>query len=156
MPWIWNPLCGNIWVDAPGGINPVRRGGKAWGGCAGRKKMRCDEPVVKDERDTAQGRVIEVDIKGDLGEKTVDVETKPVVPQKIPSGPGDVCRSNLKEKFDQVAPGIFKFKHSNAAPASGQNGRLSLNNPASALPGDLGKYRMVGTAGDGTPVFTFT
>jgi len=166
MPWIWNPLWGNVWVDAPGVKKTAGQGSKTRSRCAGRKKNRCGEPPVaeqKDGHDSVRSQVTEVDVKYDHLKKTVDrEEAEPVMSKKSSPGVGGLCDSSLENKFNQVAPGVFKFKHSNTMPISkqtyspGLNSKLPLNDFGPALPDDLGKYRRVGTASDGTPVFTFT
>lgn len=166
MPWIWNPLWGNVWVDAPEVKKSAGQGSKTRSGCTGRKKNRRSEPPVaeqKDGRDSVQSQVTEQDSKCDHLKKSVDgEEVQPVMPKKSSPGAGGLCDSNLENKFNQVAPGVFKFKHANAMPTTKQtyspdlNSKPPLTHYGSALPGDLGKYRRVGTASDGTPVFTFT
>ena len=155
MPWIWNPLWGNVWVGVPARKKTAGQGGRTRVRCAGCEKRRYYNPVVeqKDGQEPVRSEVIEKNIKDDI---LIDRVNQP-----SPAS-GFQNNNNLENKFEQVEPGVYKFKHSTAMPKVNQNkslaysGKFAAAELYSALPGDLCNYKRVGTAGDGTPVFTFS
>lgn len=127
MLWIWSPLWGRVWVNEHRLKRSACQEGENRNNCTGPKKVGFDPPVPEQKNRTVESSSCAVDL----------------------------CAGALINKFEQVVPGVFKFKHAQAMPASRQN-KPDTNNSGSALPDDLGKYRRVGTTSDGIPVYTFT